>query len=86
MIEMDKAIFSEDKTAFGIMTEQGLYINTTGRMLKSGEIKPATMRCVRCGAIYENATLLTVPHPCSCGGIAFETIAGSQEAEKGEAE
>ena len=86
MIEMDKAIFSEDKTAFGIMTEHGIYINTTGRALEPEEVKPATMRCVRCGAIYKNATLLTVPHPCPCGGIAFETIAGSQEAEKGEAE
>lgn len=64
----------------GIKTDRGIYINTTGQEIDPTTIKPKTMRYMKCGKIYRNATLLTVPHPCECGGIGFETVK-EQEAQ-----
>ena len=70
---IDELVFSDDKTTFAIMTDQGIYVNTTGRELQPEEIKPHTMVCLHCGKVYENVTLLTVPH-CDCGGKGYESI------------
>lgn len=74
MIDMTKAVFSDDKTAFGIKTDHGIYINTTGKQIDPSTLKPKTMRCIKCGKIYRNVTLLTIPSPCECGGRGFETV------------
>ena len=77
---MNNIVFSEDKSTFGIITENGLYINTTGRPIEDSELIPHTMRCFKCGTIYKNATLRTVPKPCACGGIGFETLEDDLES------
>jgi len=78
---IENAVFSDDKTTFGVMTDNGLYINTTGRPLDPSDkaYQPHTMRCVRCGTVYKNVTLQTCPHPCPCGSIGFETVNEGEE-------
>ena len=74
MIDMTKAIFSDDKTTFGIATNRGIYINTTGREIDPATIKPKTMRCIRCGKTYYGVKLATIPSPCECGSRGFKAV------------
>lgn len=66
--------FSDDKTAFAIKTDHGIYINTTGHKVDPSALKSKTMKCSKCGRVYENVTIKTVPHPCECGSIFFEGV------------
>jgi hypothetical protein len=70
----DRLFFSDDRTAIGIKTDHGVYINLSGKRVDQSSLEPKTMRCTKCGKVYHNVTIRTVPHPCECGGVCFETV------------
>jgi len=71
-VNENKLYFSDDKTTFSFVGDDGMHINTTGHEVDPNTLTPHTMICSMCGKVFNNVTMLTLPSPCECGSIFFE--------------